>query len=151
MTARSCSAFAWLLLVLAGCGSGVSRYDLQGSVTYQGKPVPAGEVTFSPDTSKGNSGPGAFARIKDGKYQTEDDMGIVGGPHVVRILGLDGKAVGESTYGLPLFPEYTTHVDFPKEDSTHDFTVTKEEAAAAAEASAKAAAAERRRASVRAP
>jgi len=117
-----------VLLVLAGCGQGegVQRFDVSGTVTYDGQPVPAGTVLFQPDESQGGSGPAGVATIKDGKYDTatENGKGVVGGPHLVRIVGLDGKTIDDMTpMGIPLFPDYTTEVDFPKEDTTHDFQV----------------------------
>jgi len=112
-------------IVAAGCTSGEPIYDLSGAVTYQGKPVPAGSIVFEPDGSKGNKGPAGYAKIKAGRYDTreEDGKGTVGGPHHVRILGLDGVPRGELLNGTPLFPEYTTSADLPKADGTQDFDV----------------------------
>jgi hypothetical protein len=125
---RWCGAVAILAALSAstGCGGGgVKRYDLSGSVTYRGQPVPTGSIVFEPDKTKGNEGPAGFAKIKAGKYDTrqEGGMGIIGGPHLVRIVGLDGKPSGELVQGMPLFPEYSTTVDLPKETGTHDFAV----------------------------
>lgn len=110
--------------VFAGCG-GEKIYQLSGNVTFQGKPVPAGQIVFEPDTTAGNSGPAAFAKIKEGRYDTRilEGRGTVGGPHLVRILGLDGVPRGELLNGMPLFPEYSTTADLPKKDGTQDFDV----------------------------
>jgi hypothetical protein len=115
---------------IGGCGStndGPPRYRLSGSVTYNGSPVVAGFVTFAPDPAKKNSGPGGGASIRNGRYQTDADKGIVGGPHIVRIIGYDGiKTVLEGeelTDGKPLFEPYEASIDFPKQNSTHDFVV----------------------------
>jgi hypothetical protein len=124
-------AFHWGLLVVAalltaaGCGGseGPPRYDLEGAVQFDGQPVPAGEVFLQPDASRGNAGPGSLALIKDGRYQTDPDKGVVGGPYVVRILGFDGVPVGDSSTGKSLFPQYETQVEFPKEATTHDFAI----------------------------
>ncbi len=79
---------------------------------------------FEPDKSKGNSGPASFAKIKDGKYDTQTDgEGCVGGPHVVRITALDGAAQPDSPDGVLLCPEYSTSVDLPKEKTTKDFDI----------------------------
>lgn len=116
-----------LAMSLAGCSGtdGPSQYELSGTVTFQGKPVPAGTITFEPDAVKGNRGPQGFATIKDGRYDTrEDGRGSVGGAQVVRISGSDGIDAGETfPTGKPLFEPYTTSVDLPKESSTHDFDV----------------------------
>lgn len=115
---------AFSLLVM-GCGQRApTLYHVSGTVTFGGKPVPAGSIVFEPDTSKGNQGPAGFASIKDGKYDTRDaGRGTVGGPHVVRITGLDGVPAEELPQGTPLFPEYTTEIDMPKKNATQDFDV----------------------------
>ena len=110
-----------------GCtssGDGPPRYKLSGNAKYQGKPIPVGEVSLTPDTSQGNDGPGSVARIKDGKYETEPEMGVVGGPYVVRITAFDGVAVGESTEGTPLLNQpYEEQVQLEKKDSMKDFDI----------------------------
>lgn len=114
-----------LLAVVSGCGGGEQEYDLSGAVTYQGKPVPMGTITFEPDVTKGNNGPAGYAKIRDGQYDTSDEEGqaTIGGPHLVRILGLDGIARGELLHGLPVFREYTTSAELPRETSVKDFEV----------------------------
>lgn len=114
-----------LAVAAAGCGGGQREYELSGLVTYQGKPVPAGHIVFEPDRSKGNKGATGFAKIKAGKFDTrqEDGKGTIGGPHLVRILGLDGVARGELINGSPIFPEFTTAADLPKENASKDFEV----------------------------
>lgn len=101
-----------------GCGSrGPETYHVSGTVTLEGKPVPAGSVLFEPDQSKGNKGPAGFAKIKDGKFDTRaGGRGTVGGPHVVKIMALDGVPAEEMPEGTPLAPEYTTQVDLPKKE-----------------------------------
>ncbi len=114
---------------ISGCGgsSGPQRYDVSGTVTYEGKPVISGFVYFSPDVELGNKGPGGGAPIADGKFKTGVEKGVVGGPHVVRVVGLDGvPAVVEGEKlpdGKPLFMPYFMNVDFPKKDHTVDITV----------------------------
>ncbi len=59
---------------VAGCGKkGPARYRVSGSVTYKGKPVPVGAIQFTPDVSKGNTSPSAFAAIKDRRYDSGKD------------------------------------------------------------------------------
>jgi len=113
----------------SGCGSGERRYDLSGTVTFKGQPVPEGYITFEPDASQGNRGGPGHAKILDGKYDTslEADSGILGGPHVIRITGFDKKVSGVSgsEVQLPksLFTEYTLSQDLPKKNSKIDFDV----------------------------
>jgi hypothetical protein len=117
-----------LLLIGPGCGGdGVDRYDVSGVVTFDGNPVPLGQIMFQPDTGKGNRGPAGVAKIENGHFDTsKSDKGTVGGPHVVIISGFDGKDINEAEErpaGSPLFPDYRTTVDLPKEDTTLQFDV----------------------------
>jgi len=109
-----------------GC-NGQKVYHVAGTVTFQGKSVPAGQIIFEPDASAGNNGPPAFAKIKDGHYDTRaEGQGTIGGPHLVRIHGRDGIPRGELLNGLPLFlPDYETKADLPKQSGTLDFDVKK--------------------------
>ncbi len=112
-----------LAALLLGCG-GERSFNLSGTVTYQGKPVPAGQIIFEPDASAGNKGPAAYAKIKDGRYDTSaEGHGTVGGPHLVRIHGRDGIPRGELLNGLPLFRDYNTKVDLPKKNGEQNFEV----------------------------
>lgn len=118
----------WVLVALSavgGCDSGDRRYDLAGSVTFRGKPVATGTIFFEPAAEQGNNGPPGFAKIKDGTYDTRqpDGQGTIGGPHVVRIVGLDGVANGELLNGLPLFPEFVVATQIPRENAIKDFDV----------------------------
>ena len=115
-------------LGLLGCGgsdSGPRRFDVSGAATFDGKPIVNGSISFSPDTSKGNSGPGSFAQIRDGNYETTAGMGPVGGPHVLTIMGL-AKLPGSGPPGEivpPLFSSYRMEVDLPREDTSYDIDV----------------------------
>jgi hypothetical protein len=112
-------------MVTLGCGTGQREYHLSGAISYQGKPVPTGNIVFEPDATKGNQGSPGYAKIKDGRYDTraEEGKATVGGPHLVRIMGRDGIPRGELVNGMPVFPDYSTTADLPKEDSTKDFEV----------------------------
>lgn len=126
MNAKSWAPGFWLragflaALVAAGIGCGGNgRNELTGTVTFQGNPVPLGEIRFEPDTSQGGDGPGVLLAIENGAFRTAPGMGVVAGPHKVFIRGFDGKGApakqsGPAPYvGFPLFPEYTTTVDLP--------------------------------------
>lgn len=120
------AACATMLLVGCGGGDSTTRYDVAGTVTFDGKPVPAGVLLFTPDATKNNRGPTGVAEIKDGKYDTrQDGKGTVGGPHTVVISGSDGIPLPQEELptGRPLFTDYKTTVDLPKAATTHDFEV----------------------------
>jgi len=111
---------------LSGCGGqsdGPARYQIRGAVTAGGQPVKEGRIFFSPDTEKGNTGPGAVAFIRDGEYETQDGHGIVGGPHVVDILGWDELADPASDDEPPATVKQIFPVVLPETGGTHDFTL----------------------------
>jgi hypothetical protein len=122
------SAIAVLLLVtLAGCGEPEEKlYQVSGTVTYDGKPIPKGLIFFDPDASKGTGGMQGFANILDGKYDTAEGQGVRGGAYEVRVNGFDGKESNDAPFGQALFPEYRGHKDLPQADSTFDLDVPKE-------------------------
>ncbi len=128
-----------MMLALAGCHAkdGPARFDLSGAVTYDGKPVARGYITFAPDASKGNGGPGASAEIRDGKYTVMAGRGSIGGPHVITVNGFDG--VGYSTndgpggcaiphpIGRPLFTSVEIKADLPKQQpGVYDLAIPKQ-------------------------
>lgn len=120
---------AWLLLaVLAaagGCGrqTGPQRYPISGAVTYAGKPLAAGKISFEPDTARGNTGPGGYGDIVAGRYRTYRTMGAIGGPHRVVIEGYSGTSPEQWRKQAPLFPAHVTTADLPLGKASIDFDV----------------------------
>jgi hypothetical protein len=123
--AHCCRVSLFLALAVTGCGeTGPKRYHLAGKVTLAGQPVPAGQIFFDPDISKGNDGPAGFAFIKNGTYDTRlDGRAHVGGAHQVRIQAFDGKPGSELPLGRMLVPEFSTTADLPKQKASQDFDV----------------------------
>jgi hypothetical protein len=121
-------SLGWCVAAAVGCGgtpSGPPRYRVSGKVTFNGRPVAAGSISFTPDASQNNRGPGSFAPIRDGAYGTPRGQGTVGGPHVLTITGLD-RLPGSGAPGEvipPLFSSYPLKVDLPREDTTFDIDV----------------------------
>jgi hypothetical protein len=124
----------WLLLrslLLAaalfsiGCSGDDGKYAVSGAVTFKGESVPAGEIRFTPDTSKGHKGPVVLARIKEGRYETPRDKGVVGGPYQLRVSGYgaagNSKDPTAPDFGRPLFPIHLRSVELPKED--HEYHI----------------------------
>ena len=65
-----------LLLVTLSVGCGKDEGNrVSGMITFNGQPVPAGKIYFTPDTSKGNSGPTGYADITNGRYDTASEAG----------------------------------------------------------------------------
>jgi hypothetical protein len=128
---RSLTGVRWTSLVvfglaaiLAGCGdSGIGRQRVSGKVIFDGRPVPAGQIVFEPDTSAGNKGPVGAAEITNGEYDTQTaGIGTVGGPHRVRITGFESKPM-DNVVVRPLFNTYETKVDLGQGPATKDFDI----------------------------
>ncbi|HVL13077.1 MAG TPA: hypothetical protein VM529_10960 [Gemmata sp.] len=121
MRSRATVIGLFLLGLAAGCAeSGPPRLRLSGDAKFDGQPIPYGDVVFTPDDSKKNSGPQGFANIRDGRYDTSASggKGFAGGPTVVRVTGLTGE-------GGKLLCEYEYKVDLPRDDGTHNIDVPK--------------------------
>jgi hypothetical protein len=102
-------------VLATGCGSsGTGLYRRTGTVTFAGKPVPLGTVYFDPDVSTGASGPSGFADIVDGKYDTNNGKGSIGGPMIVRVTGYSDENRDKiSGFGPPLFAEHHMKAELP--------------------------------------
>lgn len=106
-------AHVWLSVaacgcLLAGCGPrGVARYDVEGTVTYDGQPLSRGTIRFEADSAKGNTGPVGIAPIVNGSYSTvgQGSRGALRGPLVAVITGLPA-ANPNTEYQRALFEEY---------------------------------------------
>jgi hypothetical protein len=119
---------AALLVVAAALGcadSGPKSYRVSGSVKLDGAPIPYGEVLFTPDADRQNSGPQGIAEIRDGKYDTRSagGRGMPGGPTVIRVNGMSGP-------GGKTLCEYELKADLPRNDTSgYDIDVPKNAAA----------------------
>jgi hypothetical protein len=86
---RAAAVFFLAVALIAGCGNDQSA-EVSGTVTYDGKPIEDGAITFIPD-----NGPTAGGMIKDGKYTTK----VVVGSSKVKISS--SKVVGsKALYGM---------------------------------------------------
>lgn len=113
------------LLCLAGCSSD-TLHDVTGTVTYDGKPLPAGVVWFDPDAKHPGNPPQGFAYVKDGKFNSaEQGRGIKPGSYLIRVEGFDGKPGNELPMGKPLFTNFEEKRDLPKGPVTLELTVPK--------------------------
>src|SRR5687768_4635634 len=91
-----------VLVLAVGCSSKPEMGQLSGSVTFQGKPVPAGWISFTPEPGKG---PVRVCQIKDGRYDSskEADPGIILGKNQVKIAGFDGNKIPLWGQGKQIF------------------------------------------------
>ncbi len=92
---------------LTGCGGGDSqeRHRVRGRITLAGQPVNFGEVLFTPDAAKGNSGAQGIATITNGRYDTDGSRapGVASGAVVVRVTALadaNGKLLCEHEFSM---------------------------------------------------
>ncbi len=127
----------WLLLLVPvvlqlGCSGedGPQRYRVSGTVTFKGAPVPIGVIQFTPDATQGNSGPPAFADIKDGKYDSDvAGKGFIGGPQIVAVDAFSGKNIDPDLLpnGEPILQGYQKVFNMEKnQDVTLDIELTEE-------------------------
>ena len=95
----------WALLFLVGCGSGstdgISRYGVSGSVTFNGKPLETGSISFDPDGGSANPTSGG-SLIQSGSYSIEQATGLTSGTYRVAIRsGGDSAAPKDEAPGPP--------------------------------------------------
>lgn len=115
--------------LLAGCGGSgggdsPERISLSGKVTFNGQPVPAGDLSFAPDGKQGNKGPAGIATIENGVYYTVDGKGPVAGAQVVTINGFEAGEGADPASGPPvLFSDYQTRIVVSPDQSENDFEV----------------------------
>lgn len=101
---QTCAAWTVLALVFVGCGGNQHRTaKVNGKVTYKGKPVPNGTVTFIPEAG----GPSATGEIQsDGTFSMttySSGDGAVLGKHKVVIAAMQdmGDRLPEDRNPLP--------------------------------------------------
>ena len=119
-------SLAVVCVALAGCGDGLKRQRVQGTVTFQGQPVEFGAIFFEPTASVGKVAPTVYLPIRDGKYDTGDE-GPVAGKYRVVVGGMDksrNKVDDDGITQTPqLFRDYTFEVDIPPPNNTLDTEV----------------------------
>lgn len=119
------------ILLTCGCGGDpFERSQVTGKVTLDGEPIPYGEVLFSPDTEKGNSGPSVVAPIGPGGiYVTLSDRGAVPGPTIAMIVAFDNSPDAVTGGGSPnlLVDNFPVEVEVPQGSGEINFDLTSEE------------------------
>lgn len=130
MIPRGLLCFALLnAVLLSGCGGGGPNvYELSGTVSFDGDPLPYGRVTFVPDTEKGNSGGAGYADVINGEFDTAapGGRGVIGGPHRVRFTGFESQPTDDGADEVAaanappvkmLFRNFEQEHDLPEESS----------------------------------
>lgn len=91
------------VLVCLGCQSGEKDVvDVQGRVTYQGQPVSAGTISFSPKsvTQGATQRPATAVLETDGTYRLKayrNQFGMPPGEYAVSVLSYQGSMLDPST------------------------------------------------------
>ena len=120
---------ALLLAGVAGCGdSGPPTYPISGAVTFEGKPLPTGSMTFIPQASSART---TVAKIVDGQYATELTEGAwTVNIQAVRETGPVIPALGEAPREQYIPAKYnresTLTVSVPTDKAEHDFDLEPE-------------------------
>lgn len=86
-----------LVVVLSsGCSNDIKKYEVSGKITFQGKPIEKGEVTFAPE---GGLGRPDSSMIANGDYK----LSVTDGKKVVRISAwsTDPALVGPPPRDMP--------------------------------------------------
>lgn len=79
------------LIYVPGCRDPNGRQSISGEITFDGKPLPSGEMSLRPF----DSGPSAAGRIEDGRFVLPANKGPMPGKYLVRIESMQptGKTV----------------------------------------------------------
>lgn len=128
---------AALPISLTGCGDGgPPRYHISGMITFEGKPVPAGAISFIPvGETETVRGPG-FCRFTAGRYESRSGRSPGSGSYRVLIDGYDGvpfevklgEEIEEHPMGKPIFSTHIVEVDLPpKHGGSFDFDIPAED------------------------
>ncbi len=98
--------------------------QVSGTVTFKGKPIPAGNVMFTPDVNL-SGGQIRMFNVKDGAYDSTKDPspGLLPGKYEVTIQGYDGKQIPNFFQGKQIFNAVTESYEVPAGNSTKDFVV----------------------------
>jgi hypothetical protein len=118
--------FSTMSCLLCGCSSGSkTTFDVKGTVTFDGKLVPAGRIDFYPDFTQGNDGPQGFAIIKDGVFDTSKPggQGHAGGAMLIKVEGFDGKSDNPQFFGTPIFRVHEFKRELSRGSSVENFEV----------------------------
>jgi len=129
---------ALLLVSVSACNRQTdwARVPVQGAVTFQGKPVERGLITFRP--APGVRGPAAGAGIVDGRYQISEDKGPIAAAYEVEIKVAESADKPNSTRpsaGMPRQPmrlkSFSKKVDISGTPGELNFSLPFEQAAPA--------------------
>lgn len=122
---RNLGCIAIFAALFSGCSSEPKLSQVSGKVSFKGKPVPAGYVTFTPDVAKGTNGQVVGFQIKDGSYDSTRNTppGIAQGSYKLSIAGFDGIVIPFFGQGKQIFNPISDECVVPEGVSTKDIAV----------------------------
>ena len=122
---RNLACIAIVAVLFSGCSSEPKLAQISGKVSFKGKPVPAGYVTFTPDVAKGTNGQVVGFQIKDGSFDSarNNPPGIAAGSYKLRIAGFDGVVIPFWGQGKQIFNPITDECVVTEGVSTKDIEV----------------------------
>jgi hypothetical protein len=122
----------WIVVLsLTGCGGAdpFERYEVAGTVTYQGSPVQHGTLRFEPHATVGAEAPTAYGKIEEGAFLIPREEGPIEGKYKVYVSGFDhskmdpNPAPHEPVETPELFPTFQLDVDVPLADGKLEIQV----------------------------
>jgi hypothetical protein len=110
--------------MFVGCDSAPPMAQISGTVTFKGKPIPAGNVMFTPDV-EAKGGQIRMFMVTEGKYDSAKETvpGLPPGNYTVTIAGYDGVRIPMYFQGKQIFNSVKENVTVPAGSSTKDFLV----------------------------
>lgn len=116
----------FFLIGLLGCGPGKPALtEISGTITFKGEPIPAGDISFTPDVSISN-GELRMYMVKDGKFNSEEtpESGLLPGKYKVRVNGYDGVQIPNFYSGKQIFNAVEMEMDIaPGEKVAKDVVI----------------------------
>lgn len=91
--APRCAIICLSIVTLGGCGDGIPRASVEGTVTLDGAPLAQGAIKFEP--MPGTAGVVTGTEVKDGKFTLSSNAGAAPGWNRVEITAMkkSGKMV----------------------------------------------------------
>jgi len=120
----TCLILSALALFMTGCESKPPMSQISGTVTYKGKPIPAGNVMFTPDVSIAGGQIRMFM-VTDGVFDSSKDPspGLMPGKYDVTIAGYDGKKIPMYFQGKQIFNAVKEPIEVGTGSTKKDFVV----------------------------
>jgi hypothetical protein len=117
-------ALGFFSVILSGCGGVEPMAQVSGTVTFKGKPIPAGNVMFTPDVSL-SGGQVRMFMVKDGAYDSSKDPspGLKPRKYEVTVMGYDGNRIPNYFQGKQIFNAVTEPMTVAPGESKKDFVV----------------------------